>query len=53
MENNLAITGDEARILMVALQTCNESIPPSIAFKLWFRILAISQNQPPVKQEGN
>ena len=50
MENNIALTGDEARIIMSALLTSDASLPASSVLKLWFRLVAINQVQPPVVQ---
>jgi hypothetical protein len=46
-ENNLSISGDEARILVAALRTMNLAAPISVTLDLYHRLLAISQVQPP------
>lgn len=51
MENNFALTGDEARILMSALLTSEASLPSSMVLKLWFRLSAINQVQPPIEKK--
>ena len=46
-ENNISITGDEARILVAALRTMTLSAPISMTLELYYRLIAISQVQPP------
>ena len=46
-ENNISITGDEARILIAALRTMNLSAPIAVTLDLYHRLSAIAQVQPP------
>lgn len=47
---NIALSGDEARILMAALRTTNVGAPIGITVNLFLALSAISQVQPPVQQ---
>lgn len=49
-EPNLAITGDEARLMIAALAQCNTSVPAMATISLYTRLLGISQVQPPQTQ---
>ena len=49
-EKNLTVTGDEARVLMVAMATSTASVPSQMTIKLWTNLNAISQVQPPTPQ---
>lgn len=51
MENNFALTGDEARILMSALVTSDANLPAKTVLGLWMRLIAINQVQPPTQKE--
>jgi hypothetical protein len=44
---NISLTGDEARILIVALRTSNIGAPMGITVNLYLALNAISQVQPP------
>jgi hypothetical protein len=44
---NIALSGDEARILMAALRTTNIGAPMGITVNLYLALNAISQVQPP------
>jgi hypothetical protein len=46
-ENNFALTGDEARLLMAALAQSPVSVPSGAAIQLYVRLSEISQVQPP------
>jgi hypothetical protein len=46
-ENNIAINGNEARILMAAIRTSDVSAPIGATLDLYLRLAAISQVQPP------
>lgn len=46
-QNNIAISGDEARILMAALRTSTMALPVGTALEVYMRLAAISQVQPP------
>lgn len=46
---NIALTGDEARILMAALSQSTVSIPSSVAITLYVRLNEIAQVQPPAQ----
>jgi len=48
-ENNIALSGDDARILMTALRTSEASAPMSTVFDIYFQLAAISQVQPPTQ----
>jgi hypothetical protein len=50
-ENNIALSGNEARALMVALATATGSLPSQVAINLWTRLNEISQVQPPATRE--
>jgi len=52
-ENNLSISGDEARVLMAALATATASVPASTVITLWFKLSSISNVQPPKLQGEN
>lgn len=50
-QNNIALSGDEARILMAALRTTNVSAPIGITLNLFLALSVLSQVQPsPVQQ---
>ena len=44
---NIALNGDEARILLAALRTTNIAVPLSTALDLYLRLAMLSQVQPP------
>lgn len=50
MEKNLALTGDEARVLMLAMATSPAPFPSKTTIKLWTELSEISQVQPPKPQ---
>lgn len=47
IDNNFALTGDEARILMAALIRSEASLPIGQTLQLYFRLSSISTVQPP------
>lgn len=47
MDNNISLTGDEARVLMVALSTSEYALPSNSVISLYLRLAQISQVQPP------
>jgi hypothetical protein len=47
---NIALSGDEARILMAALRTTNVGAPIGITLNLFLQLSVLSQVQPPVQQ---
>lgn len=51
MENNIALTGDDARVLMSALLTSDANLPSKTVLALWMRLIAINQVQPPINKE--
>ena len=51
MEPNVALTGDEARMLMVALATSASALPANSVISLYLRLAQISQVQPPKVSE--
>jgi len=53
-EPNIALSGDEARILMAALRTTNVGAPIGVTVNLFLALSVLSQVQPPVqKVQGN
>ena len=52
MEQNFSLTGDEARLLMVALATSPAQMPSNNTINLWTRLNEISQVQPPTPTEN-
>lgn len=50
-ENNCYITGDEARILMVALATATAAAPTGQVIQLYMRLANLSNVQPPTPKE--
>lgn len=51
-EPNIALSGDEARILMAALRTTNVAVPVGTALNLYLLLAAIAQVQPPHVQNA-
>lgn len=49
-EPNFTLSGDEARLLMVALATSNAQATTQSTIRLWSKLNDISQVQPPQKQ---
>lgn len=47
-EPNLSVSGDEARMIMVALATSPANLPANSVVSLYLRLAQISQVQPPV-----
>ena len=47
---NMAISGDEARVLMTALRTTNVLLPSGMTLNLYLALAAIAQVQPPTVQ---
>lgn len=47
MENNIAISGDEARALMTVLLVSEVSFPSKMLLGLYMRLAQINQVQPP------
>jgi len=50
LEPNLAITGDEARLIVAALSQCTVAVPAMATLSLYNRLMSISQVQPPTGQ---
>lgn len=48
LEPNVALTGDEARILMASLRTTSIGAPIGVTVNLYLKLAAIAQVQPPV-----
>lgn len=46
---NIALSGDEARILMAALRTTNMGAPVGITLNLYLQLAVLSQVQPSVQ----
>lgn len=51
MEPNVAISGDEARALMVALASSPSNLPSNLVINLYIKLAVISQVQPPKQIE--
>jgi len=49
-ENNIYLSGDEARMLMATLLNSSVSLPAGITLQLYVRLANLSNVQPPVKQ---
>lgn len=47
MEPNIALTGDEARILMAAMRTSSVAAPINTVLGIYMNLAAIAQVQPP------
>lgn len=50
MENNFKLTGDEARMLMVALVNSTANLPAGPVLMLYMRLAEISSVQPPAQK---
>jgi len=51
MENNINITGDEARILMASMMQTAAALPIGRTLQLYMRLAQLSQVQPPVEPQ--
>jgi hypothetical protein len=51
MENNFALTGDDARILMASMLGSKSSVPIGQSLVLYFKLAEISNAQPPVEKQ--
>lgn len=51
MEPNFSLTGDEARMLMLALATSQAPLAAGATISLWTRLGEISQVQPPISKQ--
>jgi hypothetical protein len=49
-ENNVALTGDEARVLIASLSQSGVQAPAAAIISLYLRLMNISQVQPPKQQ---
>ncbi len=47
---NLEVTGDEARLLMMALATSDANLQAKSVINMWIRLGNISQVQPPSEE---
>jgi hypothetical protein len=50
-ENNIALTGEEARALILSLAHSEAQLPSKMVISLWMRLNQISQVQPAVNPE--
>jgi len=50
-QNNFQLTGDEARLLMVALATSMANAPSAAVLSLYRRLETISTVQPPTQRD--
>ena len=51
MENNIALTGDEARAIMLAMANTSVSVPMFITVSLWGRLNEINLASPAPQPE--
>lgn len=51
-EPNIALNGDQARMLMAALRTSTIALPVGTALELYLSLAALSQVQPPSVQRA-
>jgi len=52
-ENNIALTGDEARILITALATSPAALPAGLTIQLYMKLAMLSNVQPPVTAKSD